>query len=114
MDQAPWAEVKREMVSEKGLTEEVADKIGQYVGLKGELASNEAVKISVRSLIKIVGNAREVLSKLESDAGLMGIKSAKAGLEDMKLLFDYLEVYGALDKVIPTIYSTIKEWKLIV
>jgi hypothetical protein len=31
----PWADVKKEMTSEKGLSEEVADKIGQYVGLKG-------------------------------------------------------------------------------
>lgn len=42
-----------------------------------------------------------MLAKLEADAGLMSVKSAKAGLEDMKLLFDYLEVYGALDKVSP-------------
>lgn len=33
------------------------------------------------------------------DSALMAVPSAKAGLEDMALLFDYLEVYGVLDKV---------------
>ena len=31
----PWAEVRREMIVDKGLSEDVADKIGEYVGLKG-------------------------------------------------------------------------------
>lgn len=34
--QTPWEEVRSEMVNEKGLTEEIADKIGEYVRLKGE------------------------------------------------------------------------------
>jgi hypothetical protein len=34
-----------------------------------------------------------------SDEALMAVPSAKAGLDDMALLFDYLEVYGVLDKV---------------
>ena len=33
--QLPWAEVKKEMTQEKGLDPTVADKIGQYVKLKG-------------------------------------------------------------------------------
>lgn len=57
------------------------------IGLIGNIGANQT------------GPGREVLAKLEADAGLMGVKSAKAGLEDMKLLFDYLEVYGSLDKV---------------
>jgi len=36
LDKAPWSEVKKEMTVEKGLSEEIADKIGKYVGLKGE------------------------------------------------------------------------------
>lgn len=36
LDKTPWEDVKKEMVSEKGLDEKAADKIGQYVGLKGE------------------------------------------------------------------------------
>jgi histidyl-tRNA synthetase len=37
LDKLPWADVKKEMTVEKGLDEAVADRIGQYVGLKGEL-----------------------------------------------------------------------------
>lgn len=33
--QLPWAEVKKEMTQEKGLDSAIADKIGQYVKLKG-------------------------------------------------------------------------------
>lgn len=36
LDKLPWADVKREMVVEKGLDEAIADRIGEYVGLKGE------------------------------------------------------------------------------
>lgn len=38
LDKAPWSEVKKEMTVEKGLSEEIADKIGKYVGLKGTSA----------------------------------------------------------------------------
>lgn len=34
--QVPWEEVKNEMVGEKGLTPEVADRIGDYVQQHGE------------------------------------------------------------------------------
>ena len=39
LDKAPWADVRKEMTEEKGLNGEVADKIGEYVGLKGESCS---------------------------------------------------------------------------
>jgi hypothetical protein len=34
--QAPWEEVKKEMVEQKGLTVTVADRIGEYVKLRGQ------------------------------------------------------------------------------
>ena len=34
--QLPWSEVKKEMTEEKGLDPTVADRIGEYVKLKGE------------------------------------------------------------------------------
>ena len=67
------------MTEEKGLSGDVADKIGQYVGLKGP--------------------GYELLEKLEKDQALSGVKSAKEGLEDMRKLFEYLEIMGVLDKV---------------
>jgi len=36
LDKSPWSEVRREMTVDKGLDGVIADKIGEYVGLKGE------------------------------------------------------------------------------
>ncbi len=36
---------------------------------------------------------------LKADAALMANPNAKAGIEDMSLLFTYLEAYKVLDKV---------------
>lgn len=36
LDKMPWEDVKKEMTEEKGLPEEIADKIGQYVLKKGK------------------------------------------------------------------------------
>ncbi|WVF65798.1 hypothetical protein IAT40_000535 [Kwoniella sp. CBS 6097] len=79
LDKLPWADVKKEMTVEKGLDEVVADKIGQYVGLKGP--------------------GYELLEKLKSDQALMGVPLAKAGIDDMEILFRYLKVYNVLDKM---------------
>ena len=78
LDKLPWAEVKKEMVEEKGLQEEVADKIQGYVTLKG---------------------GRDLLEKLKLDSTLVANESAKQGLADMELLFDYLEAFNVLDKI---------------
>ncbi|KAH9815665.1 histidyl-tRNA synthetase [Teratosphaeria destructans] len=78
LDKSPWAEVKREMTEEKGLNEEVADRIGEYVILKG---------------------GRDVLEKLRADEKLYANESAKAGLDDIDLLFGYLETFDVLDKI---------------
>ncbi|PWN47878.1 histidyl-tRNA synthetase [Violaceomyces palustris] len=78
LDKSPWSEVRREMTVEKGLEEEVADRIGEYVKNKG---------------------GRELLEKLLADPLLSNHKSATEGLKDMGLLFDYLEVYGISDRM---------------
>lgn len=36
LDKAPWEEVREEMVGEKGLPGDVADRIGEYVMLSGQ------------------------------------------------------------------------------
>lgn len=78
LDKMPWSEVRREMVDEKGLDGEVADKIEEYVTLKG---------------------GRDLLEKLRGDERLMGNANAKAGVEDMALLMDYLQAFDVLDKM---------------
>lgn len=73
LDKMPWADVKKEMVDEKGLPEEVADKIGEWVVLKG---------------------GKDLLEKLQKDESLAANDSMKQGMTDMGLLFEYLECYG--------------------
>ncbi len=76
--QVEWEEVRKEMVEEKGLTEEVADKIGEYVKLHG---------------------GKELVERLQADPRLSAVKDAQLGLEDMRLLLNYCELFGVLDNV---------------
>ncbi|KAK0543416.1 Cytoplasmic and mitochondrial histidine tRNA synthetase [Tilletia horrida] len=78
LDKMPWADVKREMIAEKGLDEAAADKIGEYVKLKG---------------------GEELLAQLEKDSALTGHKLASEGLKDMALLFKYLQVFNILPRI---------------
>lgn len=78
LDKSPWTDVKREMCSEKGLAEDVADRIGEYVKLKG---------------------GRDLLAKLKADEVMMTHPVASQGVNDIELLFDYLEVYGVADRM---------------
>ncbi|KAK5041474.1 Cytoplasmic and mitochondrial histidine tRNA synthetase, partial [Cryomyces antarcticus] len=78
LDKAPWDEVRREMTEEKGLDPDVADKIGGYVVRKG---------------------GRELLETLKDDEAFAANASAKQGLEEMALLFDYLDVFAVLPRV---------------
>ena len=75
LDKLPWDEVRKEMVEEKGLSEEVADKIWEYVQNKG---------------------GPEILDKLQKDETLKDNKSMQKGLSDMELLFRYLTAFNVL------------------
>ncbi|XP_074771936.1 histidine--tRNA ligase, cytoplasmic isoform X3 [Athene noctua] len=74
----PWEEVRSEMVGEKGLSPEAADRIGEYVQLHGGL---------------------DLIERLLQDPKLSQNKLAKEGLGDMKLLFEYLTLFGITGKV---------------
>jgi len=77
LDKSPWDEVRKEMVEEKGLDEAAADRIGEYVRMSGGL---------------------ELVDRLlETD--LASSKIAKQGLEEMKLLLKYCDIYGCGDSV---------------
>ena len=67
------------MVEEKGLQAEVADRIGEYVKLHG---------------------GKDLLEQLLADKQLTAVKEAQAGLDGMRLLLHYCELYGILDKVL--------------
>lgn len=70
LDKSPWADVKKEML-EKGLAEEAADAIGLYVSRKG---------------------SKDLLEQLLQDTKLTSNASAKKGLDELKTLFEYLDV----------------------
>ena len=66
------------MVEEKGLAGEVADRIGHYVKLHGGI---------------------EMLEQLAQDPALVAVKDAKVGLDEMRVLLRFCELFGVLDKV---------------
>ncbi|NWZ66197.1 SYHC protein, partial [Acrocephalus arundinaceus] len=78
LDKVPWEEVRSEMVGEKGLSPEAADLIGEYVQLHGGL---------------------DLIERLLQDPKLSQNKQAKEGLGDMKLLFEYLTLFGITGKI---------------
>lgn len=78
MLQEPWEEVRKEMVEVKYLDPEAADRIGTYV--------------------KLSGGVNLIEELLTSDLGTKS-KSAKAGLEDMKLFLKYCDLFGCQDVV---------------
>jgi histidyl-tRNA synthetase len=79
LDKNTWEEVKAEMVNEKGLSSEVADKIARFV-------LNQ-------------GRPLELWNKL-NDSNLFGNHTvAKEAMDELKLLFSYLNAMGTLDHV---------------
>ena len=76
LDKAPWDDVRKELL-EKGLSEDVADRVGSYVQRRGSM--------------------QEMLESLESD--LSTNKVLMEGIADMKLLAAYLTAMGVIDKV---------------
>jgi len=81
LDKISWKEVWREIVEEKGIPEDVADRVGSYVAMSGEL--------------------RDMIERLrrEDDGALAKNEKVKAGLKDMALLAECLEALGVIDKV---------------
>ncbi|KAF9741015.1 hypothetical protein PMIN06_006620 [Paraphaeosphaeria minitans] len=75
LDKSPWEEVRKEMVEDKGLAPEVADRIWTYAQLKG---------------------GKDVVEKLQAMPEVVANESAKQGLENMALLCDYLEIFDVM------------------
>ena len=79
LDKMSWADVKKELITEKGLTDEVADKIGEYAKLNG---------------------GQDLIAQLKLDENLMKNKSASAALDDLELLFKYCSLFELNDKIL--------------
>ncbi|KAJ1807270.1 Cytoplasmic and mitochondrial histidine tRNA synthetase [Coemansia sp. RSA 2523] len=78
LDKLPWADVRREMTEEKGLDGAVADRIGEFVQLRG---------------------GAELLERLQSMPDLMRSEKAQQGVREMQAFFKYAEIYGVLDRI---------------
>ena len=73
LDKEEWSTVRAELLT-KGVSEEQADKLWEYVQLKDK--------------------PKELLKKLETLNELMGNEKGKLALEEMGILFDYIEIEG--------------------
>eukprot|EP00057_Strongylocentrotus_purpuratus_P021777 XP_011676251.1 PREDICTED: histidine--tRNA ligase, cytoplasmic [Strongylocentrotus purpuratus] len=78
LDKTFWEDVRAEMVDEKGIDPAAADRIGFFVQQNG---------------------GPELVDKLLTESSLKDNKAAKQGLEAMRLLLQYCEILGVLDKV---------------
>lgn len=76
LDKEPWSEVRREMVEEKGLAGDVADRIGEFVVLKGK--------------------PWEMYNSLMEAKKFGDHKGALEAMEDLRICFEYLEAMGKL------------------
>ncbi|XP_059061956.1 histidine--tRNA ligase, cytoplasmic-like isoform X3 [Achroia grisella] len=79
LDKSPWEEVRTEMINEKGVSPDAADRIGKYVLLNGGV---------------------ELAEKLLKDEKLSNTKAAIEGLEGIMLLLKYCELFGIKDKIV--------------
>uniref|UniRef100_A0A8C6QA56 histidine--tRNA ligase n=1 Tax=Nannospalax galili TaxID=1026970 RepID=A0A8C6QA56_NANGA len=79
LDKMSWEDVRHEMVTKKGLAPEVADQIGDYVQCHGGIS---------------------LVEQMFQDPRLSQNKLAMEGLEDLKLLFEYLSLFGIAEKTL--------------
>ncbi|XP_037870922.1 histidine--tRNA ligase, cytoplasmic isoform X1 [Bombyx mori] len=79
LDKSPWEEVRTEMINEKGVSPDAADRIGEYVRLNG---------------------STELVEKLLKDEKLSKVKAALEGVEAIKTLLQYCELFGIKDKIL--------------
>ncbi|CAF4377918.1 unnamed protein product, partial [Adineta steineri] len=79
LDKIPWDIVRNEMINEKGLSPETADRIWGYVQMHG--------------------NA-DLINQLRNDSQLTSQKLAIEALNDLELLFRYLALFNVTDKIV--------------
>eukprot|EP01091_Cochliopodium_minus_P019400 TRINITY_DN8142_c0_g1_i3.p1 TRINITY_DN8142_c0_g1~~TRINITY_DN8142_c0_g1_i3.p1 ORF type:complete len:317 (-),score=113.32 TRINITY_DN8142_c0_g1_i3:66-1016(-) len=77
LDKMEWEKVKLEMVKEKGLDEEIADKLQKFVEMRG--------------------HPFDLLKTIEETKVMEGNKTCEDALKEMKLLFEYCDNFSVLD-----------------
>jgi histidyl-tRNA synthetase len=79
LDKEPWEKVEHELITAKGLTKEMTDKLWEFVKRKGQ--------------------PKEMLQKLIDENVFGDHKLANETIEEMSLLFDYLEALNCIDNI---------------
>ena len=108
----PWQDVRNEMIHQKGLAPDVADKIWSYVQMHGKAFSWFIASVDYCFFSNVLGST-ELIAKLQTDAQLTAQKSAIEALKDMETLFRYLTLYDVMDKVRKIDKETSKELLLV-
>jgi len=80
LDKEPWTEVKRELLNDRALPEDVVEKIGNFVNFSGGVDSTELL--------------------LTNHPELAANPAAKEALDDLKRLFDYCKALGCSSNVV--------------
>jgi histidyl-tRNA synthetase len=79
LDKLSWTEVKKELIDEKGLSEDVAEKIGTFTQIRGNI---------------------DAIKELKGNAELTANKKATKALDDLELLFKYCQLLDLNDSQI--------------
>jgi histidyl-tRNA synthetase len=79
LDKEPWEKVKEELITMKGLTEEMTDKLHRF--------------------IQFIGKPLELLERLKAEEVFKGHKEGEETIAEMEILFGYLKAYNCLDKI---------------
>eukprot|EP00803_Ostreobium_quekettii_P009552 evm.model.scf_85EXC.10 EVM.evm.TU.scf_85EXC.10 scf_85EXC:64372-67395(+) len=81
LDKEPWEAVMRELVEDKGLPQKVADRIGEFVCLRGQ--------------------PMELLETLSAEGhALAGHAESRAALAELRILFDFLTAMGGIGNIV--------------
>ena len=76
MDKESWETVKKELIEVKGLDNAMAEKLGEFVKLKGE--------------------PMQLLEKLKTEKIFESSEKGKQAIQELEVLFKYLQAFGCL------------------
>lgn len=79
LDKEPWEKVKKELINQKGLTEEMTDKLHRFVQFQGK--------------------PWDLLAELKASKVFEGHESAMKTIDEMEMLFTFLDAMGSLGNI---------------
>lgn len=79
LDKEPWDKVKEELITMKGLTEEMTNKLHKFV--------------------QYIGSPLELLERLKTEEVFKGHAEGEETIKEMETLFQYLKAFNCLDRI---------------